>query len=967
MISVILDDLGTCPLWGNNGHVEKILKLNPKVDANNIKLDDELIVPLEYLSRPDLVLFQQKHYISPKSSKNNICTNLKKAAKKERKRQNQLAVERRKTDNFNKNKKKLADEKKIARKKEALKEEALRMEKLKKEFPYPLLGMNEEFTFVDYSELKIKEEGLSLKSIKVVSTAELKKKKIIEFVVTFSEPVKIIGSPILKVQAKGNLGFAYYKKRVSKESLSFYQAYDYELKKVSKFRVYFPREEKRFRVYGNKNVHFKSKETYYEINSEFFDKESPRISKIEFLSEENFATNDEISILAHLNEPVMMKGKPSLKLVFTSGIKTAKFYKFSNNYKTMVFLYKVKKEDYSPLGIEVSGRLLKDGVQIRDRIGNTFENEFQNVFVRNSKIIKKLPRVTSVILPKKKRFKLGEDISIKLKFSDYIKVKGNPRIKLRVGSENKFANFLNSTDGIVEFKYTVRNNDFDENGIVIFPRIDYSLGKILDRNNELSISKFVVDEQSDIIIDSGRIYVERVISPSKRSYKVGERVDIGIKFNEIVKTDEDVFLNVLIGEKIIKIPLRKGNGTNRLIFSYFVESDSHKKKFEVLSPLIGKKNSLKSLSGNIANVNFNAVGINSIDFDTVSPTIVNIESPQNETLVYEDTLSILVYFSEKVVVNGQPRIRLDLQSGTVFANYKEGSGSDVLRFDYIIRETDQEPKGVSLVSPVDFLNGNIFDKVGNKLNRSFKEVPSSKLIVSGQLKYGLVQDSKGRKQNVASHKEDGVELTYAAALNFGHVKLEAVDKLDGSAARLSSSLAVGGYFSATLLWNPIWSTGFELGFREIQFEEATNIKLLKTSNTYFKIASINSYSFRESFRLNLDLVAEQLPFIHAKSTKTLVIDPITLLQARLGFSWDFYRYSSLNFGVGARVDFMAGKTTDNFELESGSGLKYFGYAEKTFNSRKLRFEGYLRKIEQNSTIFEQSIREIGIDVSYLFL
>lgn len=75
-------------------------------------------------------------------------------------------------------------------------------------------------------------------------------------------------------------------------------------------------------------------------------------------------------------------------------------------------------------------------------------------------------------------------------------------------------------------------------------------------------------------------------------------------------------------------------------------------------------------------------------------------------------LDFTATFSEAVNVTGTPRIAITLTSGTVYANYLSGSGTNAIVFRYTVAGPDADADGITLISPVQLNGGTIKDLGG---------------------------------------------------------------------------------------------------------------------------------------------------------------------------------------------------------------------------------------------------------------
>jgi len=80
--------------------------------------------------------------------------------------------------------------------------------------------------------------------------------------------------------------------------------------------------------------------------------------------------------------------------------------------------------------------------------------------------------------------------------------------------------------------------------------------------------------------------------------------------------------------------------------------------------------------------------------------------------VEAETIDIEVVYNENVDVTGAPRTALTLDSGTVYADYASGTGTNALIFTYTVGASDLAVAGPVAVSPIDLNGGAIDDNIG---------------------------------------------------------------------------------------------------------------------------------------------------------------------------------------------------------------------------------------------------------------
>ena len=113
--------------------------------------------------------------------------------------------------------------------------------------------------------------------------------------------------------------------------------------------------------------------------------------------------------------------------------------------------------------------------------------------------------------------------------------------------------------------------------------------------------------------------------------------------------------------------------------------------------------------------------------DTRGPSVLSISGPLDGRYLAGDPLTFSVRFDEAVVVDlsgGSPRLPLTLNSGTVYAVYVSGSGSDTLIFRFTPGPADEDQDGVDLGGSIDPNGAVLRDLVGNPATLALNNAPS---------------------------------------------------------------------------------------------------------------------------------------------------------------------------------------------------------------------------------------------------
>ncbi|MBH3339813.1 DUF4347 domain-containing protein [Pseudomonas mendocina] len=119
---------------------------------------------------------------------------------------------------------------------------------------------------------------------------------------------------------------------------------------------------------------------------------------------------------------------------------------------------------------------------------------------------------------------------------------------------------------------------------------------------------------------------------------------------------------------------------------------------------------------------------NNYAIDTVAPTVNSVSVPVGVPYNAGDTLTFVVNVSENVIVEGSPRLAIDMGGNTVFADYVAGSGTGTLVFQYSIKPGDNDADGIS-VNSLQSNGATLRDSSGNAMNLALNNVGDSSGVI----------------------------------------------------------------------------------------------------------------------------------------------------------------------------------------------------------------------------------------------
>lgn len=808
---------------------------------------------------------------------------------------------------------------------------------------------------------------LKIENISIFADKEMLKRDLIDFVVTFNKEVYTKGKPRLKIQAKGSLGFANYYTGEKTNRLRFRHQHSFEIENVKTIKVFIPNNEQDFNVSDKfgKIVYLENR--LFEIPSNLSDTKSPEIVSIKPQEIKTYDIGEEILVNVEFDEDVMVSGRPFINLKLDKKQVRADLVE-NRSRKILTFSYKVEKGDYAENGIEIVGRLILNDAKIFDLSDNHFINKHADQFFRNLKINKELTKIVNIIMPGNRTYFDKESLNFKLIFDKALKVTGSPKLRIKIGKQIKLVPIKLVKENILTFEYTVGKGDFDDDGITVFPKITYEDGaSITDESGVEVEDSFYFYEGSGIKVNSGKANIVKVTPPSSSFMKQGDTLSVSMDFDKPVKVTGKPWITAKLGGVEKRLFYTGGETTQKMIFNYVISEKDDGKGLLIRSPVRATEGQITNLNGNIPNLNFNDVNLSEFEVDTKGPRITSVNYPREEKFIYRDVIQFVIHYNEPVLITGEPRIRLSMASGEVFAQYLKGHGTRELTFNYIVHPTDKDLLGLTLIPPVELLDSAIVDKAGNQAQTDFKEVRMKTSSVDGTVGYKLATSGGiyNRKVKDGLKNVDNLFSNLTFETEFSNVRIESRDIEDNATANLTSSLIAGVYGTLSTRWSPLWITELKLGARKIEFEEASNFTILKLSNNYYTLNISTKYLLSDRIGLFFSAGMEQRPYVHARGTNILLIDPLSVINSQLGVNAHLWNYGTLSFGSSFAVKYLLGKTTDNFVLKNGLGAHAMLYVENFNRESKMRANIFVDFARQNSSITEQSNREVGLSFMYM--
>jgi hypothetical protein len=239
----------------------------------------------------------------------------------------------------------------------------------------------------------------------------------------------------------------------------------------------------------------------------------------------------------------------------------------------------------------------------------------------------------------------------------------------------------------------------------------------------------------DVIDDANEpLEVEFVTLPAAGTYRVGQTLLVTVGFSQAVAVRGVPTLQLRMGGRLHDAAYSGGSGSTVLTFKYrVVPGDA------ATGVALGRGFEFSRRAAIVADgsrvpenlpARFRGLSASDVIVDGRPPKIVGrVGMPRAGTYRSGQTLVFTVRFSEAVVVEGVPRIRLFIGSAMREAEYVGGAGSRELRFAYTVPAVTGRRRGRPVELGQRIIGGQIMDVAGNLSLRALKEPQASRVKV----------------------------------------------------------------------------------------------------------------------------------------------------------------------------------------------------------------------------------------------
>ncbi|MDH1632841.1 Ig-like domain-containing protein [Pseudomonas mosselii] len=333
-------------------------------------------------------------------------------------------------------------------------------------------------------------------------------------------------------------------------------------------------------------------------------------------------------------------------------------------------------------------------------IGSTDSNNYT--------IDTRVPTVTSVGGPAGVSYNAGDTLVFVVNASEAVQVAGSPRLALDIGGHTVFADLVaGAGTTTLVFQYTVQPGDNDSDGVTVTGLTANGATLTDAAGNAMNLTLNGVADTHQVLVDTQAPTALGIVTldPSPSN---AQSVRFTVTFSEQVSgVDLADFTLVASGSAFGTL-----SGLQALGGGVYVITVSGVSGTGTLGlNLNGSATGITDVAGN-ALVGGLTGAVYGIDRD--APTVGSVSVPVGVLYNTGDVLTFVVNTSEAVVVDGLPRLALDVGGRTVYADFVAGSGTPTLVFQYQVQVGDNDADGIQVLG-LSANGASLHDSAGNAL------------------------------------------------------------------------------------------------------------------------------------------------------------------------------------------------------------------------------------------------------------
>ncbi|MBY0518778.1 MAG: hypothetical protein K2P81_17840 [Bacteriovoracaceae bacterium] len=350
------------------------------------------------------------------------------------------------------------------------------------------------------------------------------------------------------------------------------------------------------------------------------------------------------------------------------------------------------------------------------------------------------PTITSITPPANATYVTAQNLDFIVNFSENVTVgnTSNVKLNLTIGVSSIQAAYLSgSGTSAITFRHTITGGNVDTDGIAITSLSVVSTGYITDGTSTANPATltFTAPNTTGVLVNATTPSISSVTSPANGTYLNAQTMDFVLNYSEAVTVTGTPRLTLTVGSSTAYANYLSGSGTSALTFRYTVASpEVDTDGIACSTTLDNNGGTIQSALGVNASTTVTAQVLTSVLVDGDVPDVISVTPPANS--IYDTTdvsFNFSVTFDQAVTVAaGTPRIVLDIGGTTRYATYVSGTGTTTLLFTHTINSADVDLNGITIGNSgnLDLNGATLKDANTNDANLALTSVDLSNVVVT---------------------------------------------------------------------------------------------------------------------------------------------------------------------------------------------------------------------------------------------
>jgi hypothetical protein len=432
---------------------------------------------------------------------------------------------------------------------------------------------------------------------------------------------------------------------------------------------------------------------------------APSIQLIEAPANATYLLGEQLDFSVNYDDVVSISATPRLHLNIGGSTLYADYASGSGT-STLIFSYVVGAGETDLDGISFDNNLIDlntTGI-ISDIAGNNAALDMiANIPDMSSVLVSgTLPTISAITPPADATYLETQNLDFIVNINELVNVTGTPRISIDIGGVTKYAEYLSGTgSNALTFRYTVETALSDSDGISISSPLDLNAGTIKNTallNLDLN---FTPATMLNVLVDSLAPTVA-ITTPIDTSYiNIANDTAAFAVSGSCNENGQTVTIEV----DAIAASSPVGFVCDGASFAGTIDTTG---LASTAHALVAKLSDAAANEGVSATIN--------ITKDITAPIITSVTAPIDNYYLGSQNLDFIVNLDDNTTVAGAPRIQLDVNGVTRYADYLAGAGSSALTFRYAI-QAEEDLNGIGFfASAIDLNAGSLSDNVSNPIN-----------------------------------------------------------------------------------------------------------------------------------------------------------------------------------------------------------------------------------------------------------